>query len=115
MEYIVWTRNNRNSLSVIKELSNIGVKYHQIKVKKFIQREQVRMLLNHSFDGFDSIIAKKSHLWQVLKDSIDDMNTKDLIELISRNPELIKLPIIFDGYCIYTGVDTTELINDLRQ
>lgn len=114
MDCVVWTMNSRGSIAIIKELMNKGVDFHQIKVKKSgFNKEHIRTLLKFSLDGFDSLISKKTNAWHHLKKDFNELRTQEVIDIISKQPEIMKFPILFDGNGIYQGNEIVEYIADV--
>lgn len=114
MDCVVWTMNSRGSIAIIKELMNRGVDFHQIKVKKSgFNKEHIRTLLKFSLDGFDSLISRKTNAWHHLKKDFDEFRTQEVIDIISKQPEIMKFPILFDGNGIYQGNEIIEYIADV--
>lgn len=114
MDCVVWTMNSRGSIAIIKELMNRGVDFHQIKVKKSgFNKEHIRTLLKFSLDGFDSLISRKTNAWHHLKKDFDELRTQEVIDIISKQPEIMKFPILFDGNGIYQGNEIIEYIADV--
>ena len=93
---------------------NKGVDFHQIKVKKSgFNKEHIRTLLKFSLDGFDSLISRKTNAWHHLKKDFDELRTQEVIDIISKQPEIMKFPILFDGNGIYQGNEIIEYITDV--
>lgn len=116
MDCVVWTMNSRGSIAIIKELMNRGVDFHQIKVKKSgFNKEHIRTLLKFSLDGFDSLISRKTNAWHDLKKDFDELRTQEVIDIISKQPEIMKFPILFDGNGIYQGNEIIEYIADVTK
>lgn len=114
MDCVVWTMNSRGSIAIIKELMNRGVDFHQIKVKKSgFNKEHIRTLQKFSLDGFDSLISRKTNAWHHLKKDFDELRTQEVIDIISKQPEIMKFPILFDGNGIYQGNEIIEYIADV--
>lgn len=114
MDCVVWTMNSRGSIAIIKELMTKGVDFHQIKVKKSgFTKEHIRTLLKFSLDGFDSLISRKTNAWHHLEKDFDELRTQEVIDIISKQPEIMKFPILFDGNGIYQGNEIVEYIADI--
>lgn len=114
MDCVVWTMNSRGSIAIIRNLIDKGVNFHQIKVKKNgFNKNHLKMILKYSLDGFDSLISRRSSLWNQIQNDFEDLRTQEVIELIASKPEIMRFPILFDGHNVYHGNQIVEYINDM--
>jgi len=59
-------------------------------------REQIEKILENSENGFDSIISLHSDAYKKLKIDFDDLKISEVMDIIAKNPTIVKRPIIID-------------------
>ena len=60
-------------------------------------------------DGTEDIISKRSKAYQKLSIDLNDLSMKDLFKLISKNPGLLRRPIIIDDKRLQVGYNEDEI------
>src|SRR5699024_12766456 len=58
--------------------------------------DEIKEILRMTEDGTDEIISTRSKVFQKLDVNIDQLQLKDLFELIQKNPSILRRPIILD-------------------
>ena len=62
-----------------------------------------------SENGFDDLINKRTKKFQALEIDENECSTEYLIEILIKNPSMIKLPIIIDEKKIVIGFNEREI------
>ncbi|KRM42527.1 hypothetical protein FD40_GL000318 [Amylolactobacillus amylophilus DSM 20533 = JCM 1125] len=60
-------------------------------------------------DGTEEIISTRSHAFQNLGVSIDDLSIDKLLDLVVQNPGLLRRPIIMDEKRLQVGYNEDEI------
>ncbi len=88
---------------------------HQIE---FIERnivsqpltvEEIKSILRLTEDGTEDIISKNSKAYQKLEVDIDSLPLNQLYELIIKNPQMLRRPIIQDHKRLQVGYNEEEI------
>lgn len=74
-----------------------------------LTEEEIKQILRMTEDGTDEIISTRSKVFQSLDRSLDQMPLKDLIQLIQKNPGLLRRPIIIDEKRLQVGYNEDEI------
>ncbi|GAA0497015.1 transcriptional regulator Spx [Salinibacillus aidingensis] len=64
---------------------------------------EIHNILRMSEDGTDGIMATRSKAYKDLNLNLDELSLQELIELIHRQPKLLKSPIIVDEKRLQAG------------
>ena len=87
--------------------------------KDCLNEDEVRYLLKRTENGSDDLISTSSRIIKESDIDIEDMSTSDLVKFIKENPNVLKRPIIIDGYEMQTGYDEEQISifkrNDLKK
>ncbi|MEX3625467.1 ArsC/Spx/MgsR family protein [Viridibacillus arvi] len=76
-----------------------------------LSREQVIYIVNRA-GGFENILAERSKLYKDIKKILDDENnstTSDVISFITKNPRVLKYPIMFDNRRFLAGYSEDDI------
>lgn len=55
-----------------------------------LNEKEIKYILSRCENGTEDIISVRSKAFQSLKKGIDDLSTKELVELIQKNPSILK-------------------------
>lgn len=70
---------------------------------------EIKNILRMTEDGTEDIISKRSKAYSELKVNLDEIPMKQLYELISKNPGLLRRPIIIDDKRLQVGYNEDEI------
>lgn len=70
---------------------------------------EIKNILRMTEDGTEDIISKRSKAYQKLSVDLNDLSMKDLFKLISKNPGLLRRPIIIDDKRLQVGYNEDEI------
>ena len=70
---------------------------------------EIKNILRMTEDGTEDIISKRSKAYQNLSIDLNDLSMKDLFKLISKNPGLLRRPIIIDDKRLQVGYNEDEI------
>jgi regulatory protein spx len=71
--------------------------------------EETKEILRMTEDGTDEIISTRSKTFQELDVNLETMPLKELYELISKNPGLLRRPILIDEKRLQVGYNEDEI------
>nr|WP_295971699.1 transcriptional regulator Spx [uncultured Bacillus sp.] len=78
-------------------------------IKDPLTVHELQGILRLTVDGTDGIIAVKSNSYKELDLNIDELSLQELLELIHKQPRLLRSPIITDGKKIQAGYHKDEI------
>ena len=61
-----------------------------------LNKEEIMQVLRMTENGTEEIISTRSRTFQNLKINLDDLSIDQLIDLVEKNPSLLRRPIIMD-------------------
>ena len=70
---------------------------------------EIKNILRMTEDGTEDIISKRSKVYQKLSVDLNDLSMKALFKLISKNPGLLRRPIIIDDKRLQVGYNEDEI------
>lgn len=70
---------------------------------------EIKNILRMTENGTEDIISKRSKAYSQLKVNLNELPMKDLYELISENPGLLRRPIILDDKRLQVGYNEDEI------
>ncbi|UXE89906.1 transcriptional regulator SpxA [Limosilactobacillus reuteri] len=70
---------------------------------------EIKNILRMTEDGTEDIISKRSKAYQKLSVDLNDLSMKALFKLISKNPGLLRRPIIIDDKRLQVGYNEDEI------
>ena len=70
---------------------------------------EIKNILRMTENGTEDIISKRSKAYSQLKVNLNELQMKDLYELISENPGLLRRPIILDDKRLQVGYNEDEI------
>lgn len=74
-----------------------------------LSREELLAILSFTENGTEDIISIRSKVFQKLDIDIDELSIMDLIDLIAKNPSLLRRPIIMDSKRMQIGFNEDEI------
>ncbi|GAA0491883.1 transcriptional regulator SpxA [Salinibacillus aidingensis] len=76
---------------------------------EYLTIDEVKEILRMTENGTDEIISTRSKVFQELNADLDQLPLKDLIDLIQKNPGLLRRPIIMDEKRLQVGYNEDEI------
>ncbi|QVI33910.1 Spx/MgsR family RNA polymerase-binding regulatory protein [Lacticaseibacillus chiayiensis] len=81
-----------------------GLPFEEISLsKQGITKAQILELLARSEDGIDSLVSRRSKAFQALDVDFDALPLKEAVELLSKQPAILRRPIIVDDRRLLFG------------
>ncbi len=74
-----------------------------------ITKEEIKSILLMTEDGTDEIISTKSKTYQELNINIETLPLQELYTIISKNPKMLRRPIIMDEKRLQVGYNEEEI------
>lgn len=71
--------------------------------------DEIKNILRMTEDGTEDIISKRSKAYSKLNVDLDELPMKQLYKLISKNPGLLRRPIIVDEKRLQVGYNENEI------
>jgi regulatory protein spx len=71
--------------------------------------EELRELLKLTKAGTEDILAKRSQSFKSLDVDIYDLSMNELLELLTKNPKLLKRPLVTDGEQLIAGYSPGDM------
>lgn len=80
---------------------------------------ELKTILQMTEDGTEEIISTRSKVYQKLNMDIEDLSLQELLNLVQKNPGLLRRPIMVDDKRLQVGFNEDEirrfLPRDVRQ
>lgn len=95
--------------------SKAWLKEHDISFKERnifanpLNKEEIMQVLRMTENGTEEIISTRSRTFQNLKINLDDLSIDQLIDLVEKNPSLLRRPIIMDDRRLQVGYNEDEI------
>lgn len=107
----VYTTNSCSSCKkAIKWLNDHLIKFTEKNLfTEPITRQDIKIMLENTENGFEDIISTRSKAFQNLNVSIDDMTYNELVDFIINNPSVLRRPIIVDDRKMQIGYNDDEI------
>lgn len=108
---VYYLSNTNSGRTAMKWLENHNLQYvdRQITKKKPLDVHEIKKILALAENGFDDLINFRTKKFQALEIDENECSTEYLIEILSKNPSMIKLPIIIDEKKIVIGFNEREI------
>lgn len=74
-----------------------------------LNKEEIMQVLRMTENGTEEIISTRSRTFQNLKINLDDLSIDQLIDLVEKNPSLLRRPIIMDDRRLQVGYNEDEI------
>lgn len=70
---------------------------------------ELQNILRMTIDGTNDIIAKRSTPYRTMNLDFDELSLSELLELVQKQPRLLKSPLIIDGEKLQVGYQEDEI------
>lgn len=90
------------------EKHNIPFKERNIFSEPFTKKELLK-ILRMTENGTEEIISTRSRAFQQLRINLDDLSIDQLLDLVEKNPSLLRRPIIMDDRRLQVGYNEDEI------
>lgn len=74
-----------------------------------LSKEELTQILRMTENGTEEIISTRSRAFQELKVNLDDLSIDELLDLVEKNPSLLRRPIIMDDCRLQVGYNEDEI------
>ena len=74
-----------------------------------LTKEELLKILRMTENGTEEIISTRSRAFQQLKINLDDLSIDQLLDLVEKNPSLLRRPIIMDDRRLQVGYNEDEI------
>lgn len=74
-----------------------------------LTREELMTILSFTENGTEDIISTRSKVFQKLNIDVDDLPISELLTLITKNPNLLRRPILMDKKRMQIGFNEDEI------
>ena len=74
-----------------------------------LNKEEIMQVLRMTENGTEEIISTRSRTFQNLKINLDDLSIDQLIDLVEKNPSLLRRPIIMEDRRLQGGYNEDEI------
>lgn len=74
-----------------------------------LSRDELMAILAFTENGTEDIISTRSKVFQKLDIDLDELSVSELIDLIAKNPGLLRRPIILDNKRMQIGFNEDEI------
>lgn len=78
-------------------------------IKNPLTKEEIKGILRLSEEGTSEIISTRSKVFADLNINIDNLTLSQLIDLIQKNPAILKRPILLDDRRLQVGYNEDEI------
>lgn len=90
----------------MKWLANHDAQFTARDIKKQpLTRDEILYMLSLTEEGTDDLISTRSKAYKALPESVQDMGMNELVDLLQKNPGILKNPIVVDRNKLATGFD----------
>ncbi|MDF7638545.1 transcriptional regulator SpxA [Lactobacillus sp. ESL0791] len=74
-----------------------------------LTKQELIRILRMTENGTEEIISTRSRAFQQLKVNLDDLSIDQLLDLVEKNPSLLRRPIIMDDRRLQVGYNEDEI------
>lgn len=74
-----------------------------------LTKDELLQILRMTENGTEEIISTRSRAFQQLKVNLDDLSIDKLLDLVEKNPSLLRRPIIMDDRRLQVGYNEDEI------
>ncbi|GAA3631777.1 transcriptional regulator SpxA [Lactobacillus hamsteri] len=74
-----------------------------------LTKVELLQILRMTENGTEEIISTRSRAFQQLKINLDDLSIDQLLDLVEKNPSLLRRPIIMDDRRLQVGYNEDEI------
>lgn len=90
------------------EKHNIPFKERNI-FSELLTKKELLKILRMTENGTEEIISTRSRAFQQLRINLDDLSIDQLLDLVEKNPSLLRRPIIMDDRRLQVGYNEDEI------
>lgn len=91
-------------------LTDHKVNYNEHNIfTQALSAESLRDILSKTDNGTEDIISMRSKIFQKLDVDVDSLSVNELIDLIEKNPSLLRRPIILDDKRLQIGFNEDDI------
>ncbi|KRN93150.1 transcriptional regulator SpxA [Pediococcus stilesii] len=91
-------------------LEEHGINYTERNIfSEPLSAEEIKKVLRMTENGTEEIVSRRSKVFQELNVELDDLPLQQLIDLIQKNPGLLRRPIIMDDKRLQVGYNEDEI------
>ncbi|WP_224428724.1 transcriptional regulator SpxA [Pediococcus acidilactici] len=91
-------------------LEEHGIQYKERNIfSKPLSAAEIKQVLQLTENGTGEIVSRRSKVFQELDVDLDDLSLKQLIDLIEKNPGLLRRPILVDDKRLQVGYNEDEI------
>lgn len=91
-------------------LEEHGIQYKERNIfSEPLSAAEIKQVLQLTENGTEEIVSRRSKVFQELDVDLDDLSLKQLIDLIEKNPGLLRRPILVDDKRLQVGYNEDEI------
>ena len=91
-------------------LEEHGIQYKKRNIfSEPLSAAEIKQVLQLTENGTEEIVSRRSKVFQELDVDLDDLSLKQLIDLIEKNPGLLRRPILVDDKRLQVGYYEDEI------
>ena len=91
-------------------LEEHGIQYKERNIfSEPLSAAEIKQVLQLTENGTEEIVSRRSKVFQELDVDLDDLSLKQLIDLIEKNPGLLRRPILVDDKRLQMGYNEDEI------
>lgn len=91
-------------------LEEHGIQYKERNIfSEPLSAAEIKQVLQLTENGTEEIVSRSSKVFQELDVDLDDLSLKQLIDLIEKNPGLLRRPILVDDKRLQVGYNEDEI------
>ena len=107
----LYTSPSRTSCRKAKAwLEEHGIQYKERNIfSEPLSAAEIKQVLQLTENGTEEIVSRRSKVFQELDVDLDDLSLKQLIDLIEKNPGLLRRPILVDDKRLQVGYNEDEI------
>ncbi|KAF0427010.1 transcriptional regulator Spx [Pediococcus acidilactici] len=91
-------------------LEEHGIEYKERNIfSEPLSAAEIKQVLQLTENGTEEIVSRRSKVFQELDVDLDDLSLKQLIDLIEKNPGLLRRPILVDDKRLQVGYNEDEI------
>lgn len=91
-------------------LEEHGIQYKERNIfSEPLSAAEIKQVLQLTENGTEEIVSWRSKVFQELDVDLDDLSLKQLIDLIEKNPGLLRRPILVDDKRLQVGYNEDEI------
>ncbi|MGR3741490.1 transcriptional regulator SpxA [Companilactobacillus sp. DQM5] len=74
-----------------------------------LNKDELKQILQMTEDGTEEIISTRSKVFQKLNIKVDDLTIDQLLNIIEKNPGILRRPIMMDDKRLQVGFNEDEI------